>query len=672
MADEFDFDQWLFTDSSPSKEEGASVVEVPTTQLEEVSVALPEIRDPREVALDELMKSIENLNAQVKGFEENTMGPIQEALQQIAGERDEATKVFRQLMDELNKQDADRKAELYAARQEQYKLTDELTKLQRDHANMLKAIAAEKLLSEVSEKIDHLIIDAPWGTSARAYQLLDLKFTLAAFESGKTGVLNANDMGLGKTFEAITTIYCLRHLFQAKYGYVPQILWLTAPSLIRQTMKEFKKWDSGARVIPCEGSWNAAAREFATNMAIEQNAVLIANYQQMNTNKVLMANTWDIIVNDEVSMLKGGAQANPTKIWTNMKQLIWECTVDRRGNVNFTDSYAPVQKCKFYIPLSGTPIQNKPGDMWAYLHLFAPKKFPTLSRFENEYAYSWKYSKKMSKAEVERLLNVMDGQVIRRSKDDELDIPAKNYIIHEVPMTEKQRALYQQMKDNFFIWLDDQQENAIQANVVIAWIIRLWQIALFPGMMKIFDSNMNEVPVNCDESGILDQAMSMIEANVNAGEKVVVWSSWFNGPLEELHKRCEAAGIKSFVYVGDKSTDQRFSAVESFGSDAEDSVQVMLMSMKAGGMGIDGLQKSSTCIMLDLWWNYAVNEQAIDRQHRSGQENHLMVHQLQAEDSVYAFVKAKADSKQEMAADIMESRELRKGGDWKDFLGGLI
>lgn len=671
MADEFDFSEWINSAAPPSKE-GALPVEPVIESLEELSVAVPEIqRDPREAAMDELLKSIENLTNQVKGYEEDVMGPIKGALSEIAHTRDDATKTYKALVEELNRQDSERRTELYNARNEKYALDEELTRLQREHANLLKSIAAEKMLAEIQDKIDHLIMDAPWGMAARKYQLLDLKYMIAAFESGKSGVLNANDMGLGKTFETIILIYCLRHLFQEKYGYAPAILWLTAPSLIRQTIKEFKKWDSSARVIPCEGSWNSAAREFATEMAVEQQAVLVANYQQMNTNKKMMAVTWDIIVNDEVSMLKGGAQASPTKIWTNMKQLIWECTVSRNGDVNFTDPYSPVQKCKFYVPLSGTPIQNKPGDMWAYLHLFAPTKFPKLKRFEDEYAYGWPQLK-LSSQDVERIINVMDGQVIRRSKDDELDLPAKIPNWMEVQMTEKQRELYNQMRDNFFIWIDNKKEEAIQTRVVISWIIRLWQIALFPGMMKGFDADMNEIPMECQESGVLDRAMDIIEGTVGAGQKLAVWSSWFNGPLTELKKRCDEAGIKAALYTGEQNTYQRNLAVESFQSTEDDSVQVMLLNRAAGGMGLDGLQCAHTCVLLDLWWNYAANDQMVDRQHRSGQKEHLMVHFLQAEDSVYSFVKAKADAKQEMAESIMESRELRKGGDWKDYLTGLI
>jgi SNF2 family DNA or RNA helicase len=431
-------------------------------------------------------------------------------------------------------------------------------------------------------------------------------------------------------------------------------------------VREIKKWNPERVVIPIEGSWNKDQREYAAKMGIEANAIVVINYEQMNTNRVIKATLWDIIIADEVSKLKGGAQAKQTQVWKNMKELLWE--VDSKGN--YLDPYDPKPRCKFFVPLSGTPIQNKPGDMWAYLHLFAPTKFPRLKRFEDEYAYGWPERK----VNFERLINVMSDQVIRRSKDDELDLPEKMYNPIEVEMTDAQRVLYDQMKTNFFLWLDNNNENSLSAKVVIEWIIRLWEIALFPGIIKIFGPNMEEITTECQESGVLDEAMEIISQSLAAGEKVVVWSSWFKDPLYELERRItEEFGVKCGVYTGDQTSQQKDDSVLSFQSDAEDSVQVMLCGMKSAGLGLDGLQHaSSTCIMLDLWWNYATNEQAVDRMHRIGQEKRLMIHQLQASDSVYEFVKAKADSKQEMAESIMESKELRKGSDWKKYLGGMI
>jgi SNF2 family DNA or RNA helicase len=554
---------------------------------------------------------------------------------------------------------------LYDARNERRELQYELEKITREQSNLLKSMTTEKMLKDIEDKIDNLIMDAPWGMSARNYQLIDLKYMLAAFETGKTGVLNANDMGLGKTFESIMLDYCLQHLFPAKYDRMPLVLWVTTPSLIKQTVREIKRWNPGRRVIPIEGSWNKEAREFAARMAIEELALVVCNYEQLNTNKVLMNTEWDIIFADEVSKLKGGANpGKPTKVWLNFKQLLWETKPDRYGVPQYTDPYDPTPRAKFFIPLSGTPIQNKPGDMWAYLHLFKPTSFPRLKNFEREYAYGWPDVK----VNFERLINVMSDQVIRRSKKDELDLPAKVYEMREVELKPQQRKIYDQMKAAFFAFLDGKGEQQISATVVIEWIIRLWELALYPGIIKIFDEDMNQIPVECQESAILDEAEDLIEEIVGAEEKTVVFSAWFNGPLHELKRRLDEKGIKAALYTGDQNTDQRDAAVQGF---TEGDIDVLLCNMKAAGYGLN-LQNASQAIFLDSWWNPAVNEQAEDRLHRMGQKGTVVIHKLVAQDTVYDFVMSKAAEKAEMSASIMESRELRKSSDWRDYLEGMI
>jgi len=492
---------------------------------------------------------------------------------------------------------------------------------------------------------------------------------LAAFETGKTGVLNANPTGLGKTFESIILDYCLQNLFPAKYDRMPLVLWVTTPSLIKQTVREIKLWNPNRSVIPIEGSWNKESREYATQMAIDSLSLTVVNYEQMNTNKVLMNTEWDIIFCDEVSKLKGGANpSKPTKVWTNMQTLLWETVTDINGKVTYKDQYDPTPRAKFFVPLSGTPIQNKPGDMWAYLHLFKPTKFPKLKNFEREYAYGWPEIK----VNFDRLITVMADQVIRNPKKEVLtELPDKIREPRDVDMTLAQRKLYEQMRDNFYVYLDSNGDNNISATVVIAWIIRLWQIALFPGIIKMFDGEMNEIPVECRESGILDEAVEVVEQTLAENEKIVVWSSWFNEPLWEMKNRIQDKfNIRCEVICGD-TAKQSDDYIQSFQSNDEGSVQVLCINMKSGGYGLN-LQNSSTAIMLDRWWNPATQEQAEDRQWRMGQKSTVIVHQMHAVDSVYDFVLSKVNSKEEMAEEIMSSKELRKGKDWKNQLGGLI
>lgn len=671
---EFDFDDWLNDEPvvEPDKDQNYCIIHdiyncwfAHEPKEEEVSVAIPV--DPREQEALDLISKVEALKATVENFEAERINPVAEAVTKIRTEQSHAQKVYQELMDALNKQQAEKQQELYRARNERRELQYQLDKLMREHSNLLKSMQTEKVLKEIEDKIDHLIMDAPWGMDARPYQLIDLKYMLAAFETGKTGVLNANDMGLGKTFESIMLDYCLQHLFPARYDRMPLVLWVTTPSLIKQTVREIKRWNPGRKVVPVEGSWNKDAREWATRMAIDELAMVVVNYEQMNTNSVLMNTEWDVIFADEVSKLKGGANpSKPTKVWTNMQSLLWEMETDTRGNSYYKDPYDPTPRAKFFVPLSGTPIQNKPGDMWAYLHLFMPNKFPKLKNFEREYAYGWPEVS----VNFERLINVMSDQVIRRSKKDELkDLPDKIREPREVDMTTNQRKLYDQMKNNFYIWLDNQNENMISASVVIEWIIRLWELALDPSIIKIFDADMKEIPMECKESGILDEAMDILEQELAAGEKIVVWSSWFNQPLLTLKDRIEKdLKVKVALYTGKQSTDQRDDAVQSF---TEGDTQILLCNMKAAGYGLN-LQSSSVAIFLDRWWNPAQQQQAEDRQHRIGQKNSVTIHQLHATDSVYDFIKSKFDSKEEMAESIMESKQLRKGKDWKNDLKGMI
>lgn len=654
MSAEFNFDDWMVEPTVPVEE----IVE------EEVSVA-----DSREQALAELYAKVEAMQAKFSDYETEVMVPIQESISHIHGQQSQARKTYEQLMAELNAQYAAEQKALFDARDERRRLQYELDRLMREHQNTLKSMQTEKILSEIEKKIDYLIADAPWGLDARPYQLTDLKYMLAAFETGKTGVLNANDQGLGKTFESIIFDYCMQHLFPARYDRMPLVLWVTTPSLIKQTVREIKRWNPGRKVIPIEGSWNKDAREFATRMAVEELALTVVNYEQMNTNKVLMNTEWDIIFADEVSKLKGGANpSKPTKVWTNMQSLLWEVNTDRNGRVTYKDQYSPTPRAKFFVPLSGTPIQNKPGDMWAYLHLFNPAKFPKLRNFESEYAYGWPEAK----VNFERLINVMADQVIRRSKKDELkDLPDKIREPHEVDMTVEQRKLYDSMKNNFFIWLDNNEDNNISATIVIEWIIRLWEIALFPGIMTGFDADMNEVSLECQESAVLDEAMDVVEQTLAAGEKILIWSSWFNAPLWEMKKRIEEEfKVRCEVICGDTAKKQD-DYVQDFQLTTPESTQVLCINMKSGGYGLN-LQNSSAAIFLDRWWNPATMLQAEDRQHRIGQKNSVTIHQMHANDSVYDFVYSKVLAKEEMSASIMESKELRKGNSWKDYLEGMI
>jgi SNF2 family DNA or RNA helicase len=650
------YDCWFAHETKPA------VVEV----VEEV--------DPRDAELNEIERKVKELEAKVNNFSDNMISPLNECMSEIHKQKLNAKKIYDELVRELDNEYSEKWTELRKLNQQKRDLQFELDRAAREQQNLLKSMRTEKMLSEIESKLDMLIVDSPWGMNARKYQLHDLKFMLAAFESGKTGVLNANPTGMGKTFESIILDYCLQHMFPAKYGRSPLVLWVTIGSLIAQTVREIKKWNPERIVIPIEGSWPASMREMAVRMALDTKpvpAMIICNYEQLSTNKLLLDTEWDIIIADEVSRLKGGANpSKPTKVWLNFKQMLWECYHDRYGVPIFKDTYDPTPRAKFFVPLSGTPIQNKPGDMWAYLHLFKPTSFPKLKNFEREYAYGWPDVP----INAEKIISIMKDQVVRQDKDKELDLPPKIYEPREVTLGDEQRKIYDQMKNNFFTWLDKNGDQSLQATVVIEWIIRLWELALYPGIIKLWDEDKKEIPVECQESAILDEAEELVENIVAEDGRAVVFSAWFNPPLYELKKRLTARGIKSAVYCGDQTLAERDAAVMSYNSDEKGSVQVLLCNMKAAGYGLN-LQKARQAVFLDQWWNPAVQWQAEDRIHRpreDGTKPTIIIHKLQAMNTVYSFIAEKAAQKADMANSIMESKEFRKGSDWRDYLEGMI
>ena len=417
--------------------------------------------------------------------------------------------------------------------------------------------------------------------------------------------------------------------------------------------------------MPVLGSWKKEQRETILGWGIQQNAVVVCNYETLNTTPGFMDIDWDIVYCDEVHKLKGGHLSKPTQVWQNVKQI--------------------VSKAKFFVPMSGSPIQNEPGEMWSYLHIFDPIRFPKASRFKDEYCYGWGQG---IKVDFDRLIKVMGNQVIRHRKDEVItDLPDKTRRFVPLVMNEKQRELYDQMKNNFFLYLDDNKESVVQAKVTIEWLTRLRQIALFPAGVKMKDPMGNDkpIPISCRESIVVDEALDIIEELLNENKRAVVFTAQFVDVLYELESRFnEQFAGQEFTEIGpdgvtsypvkcmvlDGSTKMDNASVQALFNKGE--VQVLFCNRMSHGEGLN-LQAAQDVIMLDRWWNPEGNKQAEDRCWRIGQKNAVTIHYLDVQDSVYQFVQSKVEQKDQMIEDIMEDQSLRKtGADLKDFLKDLL
>jgi SNF2 family DNA or RNA helicase len=155
--------------------------------------------------------------------------------------------------------------------------------------------------------------------------------------------------------------------------------------------------------------------------------------------------------------------------------------------------------------------------------------------------------------------------------------------------------------------------------VVLEALLRLRQACCDPALLKLDDG---ERP-----SAKLDRLMEMVLELLSEGRKIIVFSQ-FTSMIDLIRKRLDAVSVSYSLLTG--KTKDRGNAIEAFQRGATD---VFLISLKAGGVGLN-LTAADTVVIFDPWWNPAVEQQAIDRAHRIGQDKPVFVYRLVAAGTV--------------------------------------
>ena len=621
---------------------------------------------PPKMKADEIHEPDWSSEDAIQGFIRLLEGDINdvEKVQHVAAERTMSTEevkreVERLLSDAVRTINAKRQelnnkvVELEARRVKQ---ASRITNARKALAELASTKNQLERLAELEQQLKTICEGFGAWEQARPYQVDSILLAVQAFMNDKRGFLDADDMGMGKTFKSTVVMFVLTALYIKKYSRRPKILWVTKKSLIKSNMREILRWWPDHKIIPNLGT-DPQSREMFYDFAMKTDAMLICSYENVRDTEIIRETKWDLVFADEVHRLKGGAnKKKPTLIWQVMRDVC--------ANAHF-----------IYF-LSGTPIVNKGEEMWAYLHIFDPAKFPTVDNFM--YAYMDPMfdegGNPIFKVNVQRLMNALVGQMIHRTKQEVgMQLPDKERVFYYLDMDTEQRKIYDMMRDNLFVTLEKGDEKAmISASVIIAQINRLRQIALYPRSLRTQLMDGTEITLNCDESVKLDQAVELVE---QIGDQVVIFSSQYNPPIFELVNRFQTRGLRVEAITGAQRRDT--SDIEQ--EFQQGKIDVLIINMMTGSEGLN-LHKSpeywpggaSHAIFLDLWWNPAKNVQAEDRIWRDGVVEPVTIHILQCEDSADAFVASKVQEKQEMIAGIMERGELRPPSEWRELLEGLV
>jgi len=306
-----------------------------------------------------------------------------------------------------------------------------------------------------------------------------------------------------------------------------------------------------------------------------------------------------------------------------------------------TKSIMRVKKySKKNIIITGTPVANKPEDLWAQFYFLDNGKLlgNDFKNFKKEYGVNISMGKnKIKKDNLKKLQKKIKEFAIRRTKDVAApDIPSKEFFEEFVELRGKQKKMYDSLKEKLYIEIKNMDGKIIQdeSKNILKKLLRLTQIASNP---LLIDLNYNEEPVKFK---ILD---SLIKKIINRNEKVIVWTS-FVGNIILLKKRYRK--YNSLTLFGQMKIKDRNKVVKWFQEDPD--YKVLIANPSAAKEGLT-LTAANNAIYLDRTFNVVDYLQSQDRIHRISQKKQSNIFLIIAKNTVDEYIEELLMKKQEIA-----------------------
>jgi len=487
-----------------------------------------------------------------------------------------------------------------------YTLIEELPEHERSEA-VTKEINQKKHQLERIGSIESVQPGKEINAQLRPYQVSGFQWFHMLDELGWGGCL-ADDMGLGKTLQTITFLQYL----QGKYKNATHLV-ICPTSLIYNWESELKKFCPSLRYHIYYG----ADRTLTAEQFLE-NDVIISSYGAIrNDVEELRRFEWHYIFLDESQAIK-----NPDSLTAIALQLL---------------------KSRNRMILSGTPVQNNTFDLFAQFNFLNPGLLGTRDFFKNEFANP--IDKENDKLKSAQLRKIVYPFLLRRTKEQVAkDLPEKTETVIWCTMGREQRAVYDLYRNTVRLALLEKIDEVGMGKAgidVLQGLLRLRQICDSPVLLK-------DNKIKTKKSAKIDELMREIEENAG-GHKMLVFSQFSEMlHLIEDHLRREAL---PYTYLdGSTLAEKRQEAVERFREDP--SIRVFLISLKAGGMGLN-LTEADYVYIVDPWWNPAAEQQAIDRTHRIGQTNKVFAYKMICKDSVEEKILQLQQKKKQLASDLI-------------------
>ena len=418
----------------------------------------------------------------------------------------------------------------------------------------------------------------------------------------------ADDMGLGKTVQVLAMLEDRRERRERGEKVGPSLV-VVPKSLVFNWQQEAGRFCPNLRLLDHTGIDRIRGADHLPDYDL-----IITTYGTLRRDATFLKDVdFDYIVLDEAQAVK-----NPSSESAKAVRLV---------------------KGQHRLALSGTPVQNHLGDLWSLFDFLNPGMLGGASVFLGT-GSAMRSPDPETRGMLARALRAF---ILRRTKEQVAsDLPPKLEQTIYCELDTEQRRMYDELKEHYrrslLAHVDREGLNKSRMQILEA-LLRLRQAALHPGLI--------DPARTAEPSAKLDMLLPQLEEVIEEGHKALVFSQ-FTSMLAIVRQRLDREGIV-YEYLDGKTTD-REARVNRFQSDEK--CKLFLISLKAGGLGLN-LTAADYVFLLDPWWNPAVEQQAIDRAHRIGQDKQVFACRLIAKDTVEEKVLALQQSKRDLADAII-------------------
>ncbi|MDR6215552.1 DEAD/DEAH box helicase [Paracidovorax wautersii] len=454
----------------------------------------------------------------------------------------------------------------------------------------------------------------PQGLSVtlRPYQLEGLAW-LQYLRAQRLGGILADDMGLGKTAQALAHV-----LVEKEAGRLRAPALVVVPtSLLFNWQAEAARMAPGLRVLTLHGP--ARAARYAQ---IAQHDLVLTTYPLLWRDvEALAEERFHLLVLDEAQMVKNAGSRSARAL--------------RRLQASHP------------LCLTGTPLENHLGELWAQFDFLMPGFLGDARSFAQRWRKPIEENGETLRAQL--LAQRVRPFILRRRKQDvATELPPRTEVLQRVQLQGRQRALYEAVRTS----VDQQVRRVLERQAfdgaqiaVLDALLKLRQVCCDPRLVK-------GAPVHPQtERAKLELLADLLPALLAEGRRVLVFSQ-FTELLALVAEQMDAQGRPHLMLTGQTPPGQRGAVVRRFQARGDDGAPVLLISLKAGGTGLN-LTAADTVIHLDPWWNPAVQEQATARAHRIGQDLPVFVYTLVVEGSIEERMLELQARKQALASGVL-------------------